>query len=212
MLVHTLLSIAGLAVFLIVGAVFSAMARKRRIPQMLVTLGMVGILVLIGVLVSHHNSSPSPSAYPSSTYRDPYPSSSPSPSAYPSSTYRDPYPSSSPSPSAYPSSTYRDPYPSSSFSASPVATPAKKYASGTCLNGTLPDSTTAQSVNDVNEVGCDSTDAHYKVIQVFVLTSDLSRCDSVSNTQYAFSSEETLNGVPFNSYVYCLVGLGSYAR
>ena len=174
MLVHTLLSIAGLAVFLIVGAVFSAMARKRRIPQMLVTLGMVGILVLIGVLVSHHNSSPSPSAYPSSTYRDPYPSSS--------------------------------------FSASPVATPAKKYASGTCLNGTLPDSTTAQSVNDVNEVGCDSTDAHYKVIQVFVLTSDLSRCDSVSNTQYAFSSEETLNGVPFNSYVYCLVGLGSYAR
>jgi len=44
------------------------------------------------------------------------------------------------------------------------------------------------------------------------LTSDMSRCDSNSRTQYAFSYTYTLNGTPINQYVYCLIGLGSYAR
>ncbi|WP_156723397.1 LppU/SCO3897 family protein [Streptomyces apocyni] len=86
------------------------------------------------------------------------------------------------------------------------------YDQGTCLNGRLPDSTTAQSVSGVDEVPCSASDAHYRVIKTFPLTSDLSRCRAVPNTQYAFSHRYTLNGATINEYVYCLVGLGSYAR
>ncbi|MFD6277310.1 hypothetical protein ACFWFI_17325 [Streptomyces sp. NPDC060209] len=86
------------------------------------------------------------------------------------------------------------------------------YESGTCLNGTLPDSTTAQEVSDVEEVSCSASDAHYQVIQTFAFTSDMSRCSANSDTQYAFSYRYTLNGATLNEYVYCLIGLGSYAR
>ncbi|RAG82522.1 hypothetical protein DN069_27105 [Streptacidiphilus pinicola] len=102
-----------------------------------------------------------------------------------------------------------DPYSPPADTTPPSPSP---YDSGTCLNGTLPDSTTAQTVNDVNQVDCSADDAHYKVIQVFYETTDLSRCDDVSDTQYSFSSQVTWNGATINSYVYCLVGLGSYAR
>ncbi|MFF9018423.1 hypothetical protein ACF09C_36370 [Streptomyces sp. NPDC014870] len=86
------------------------------------------------------------------------------------------------------------------------------YTKGTCLNGQLPDSETAQSVSNVEEVSCSASDAHYKVIQTFPLTSDLNKCNSNPKTQYAFSHRYTLNGATINEYVYCLVGLGSYAR
>ncbi len=86
------------------------------------------------------------------------------------------------------------------------------YESGTCLNGTLPDSTTAQEVSGVDEVSCSASDAHYQVIQTIPFTSDMSRCDANSATQYAFSYRYTLNGATLNEYVYCLIGLGSYAR
>ncbi|MFD3945950.1 hypothetical protein [Streptomyces sp. NPDC058579] len=86
------------------------------------------------------------------------------------------------------------------------------YTKGTCLNGELPNSETAQSVSGVEEVSCSASDAHYKVIQTFPLTSDLNKCNSNSKTEYAFSHRYTINGATINEYVYCLVGLGSYAR
>ncbi|MFD3611216.1 hypothetical protein ACFWXA_24675 [Streptomyces atroolivaceus] len=98
-----------------------------------------------------------------------------------------------------------DPYDTASEAPDP-------YESGTCLNGTLPDSTTAQEVSGVDEVSCSASDAHYQVIETIPLTSDMSRCDANSRTQYALSYRYTLNGATLNEYVYCLIGLGSYAR
>ncbi|MFH9726959.1 hypothetical protein ACH4M4_28940 [Streptomyces sp. NPDC017254] len=96
------------------------------------------------------------------------------------------------------------------------ATPTEKepdpYEKGTCLNGSLPDSTSAQSVSGVDEVSCSASDAHYKVIQTFPFTSDMNRCNANPRTQYAFSHRYTMNGTTISEYVYCLVGLGSYAR
>jgi hypothetical protein len=85
---------------------------------------------------------------------------------------------------------------------------------GTCLSGQLPDSTTAVAVgDDVKEVPCFAGEAHYKVIQTFPGTADLSKCDQNPDTQFEFSSEETTNGgITSTEYVYCLIGLGSYAR
>ncbi len=114
-----------------------------------------------------------------------------------------------PSPPATGTPSADDPY---AGGPSPSASPPDPYDSGTCLDGTLPDSTTAQSVSDVDRVPCSSPDAHYKVIQTFPFTSELSRCEANSRTEYAFSSRYTINGATINEYVYCLVGLGSYAR
>ncbi|MFG2498632.1 hypothetical protein ACGFSB_10560 [Streptomyces sp. NPDC048441] len=94
----------------------------------------------------------------------------------------------------------------------PTSEAPSPYTSGTCLNGTLPDSETAQEVSGVDEVSCGASDAHYRVIETIPMTSDMSRCDTNSKTQYAFSYRYTLNGSAINEYVYCLVGLGSYAR
>lgn len=98
----------------------------------------------------------------------------------------------------------------------PAATPTEEepdpYEKGTCLNGTLPDSETAQSVSGVDEVPCSASDAHYKVIQTFPFTSDMNKCNANPRTQYAFSHRYTMNGTTISEYVYCLVGLGSYAR
>ncbi|MBT2452003.1 hypothetical protein J7F03_34090 [Streptomyces sp. ISL-43] len=91
----------------------------------------------------------------------------------------------------------------------PAPTP---FDRGTCLNGELPDSTTAQRVTGVEEVSCSASDAHYRVIESIPMTSDLDRCNDNPKTQYAFSYRYTRNGVPINQYVYCLVGIGSYAR
>ncbi|MBZ6475166.1 LppU/SCO3897 family protein [Streptomyces griseocarneus] len=86
------------------------------------------------------------------------------------------------------------------------------YRTGTCLGGTIPDSRTPVSVKNVNVVACGSSDAHYRVIETFHGTTDLNRCKSNTDTQYAYSSERTLGGRTISSIVYCLVGLGSYAR
>ncbi|MFE6845663.1 hypothetical protein [Streptomyces sp. NPDC057686] len=99
----------------------------------------------------------------------------------------------------------------------PLASPSEEPAPspfdrGTCLNGTLPDSTTPQKVTGVEEVSCSASDAHYKVIESIPLTSELNRCNSNPKTQYAFSYRYSRGGVTINEYVYCLVGLGSYAR
>ncbi|MEU6624377.1 hypothetical protein ABZ926_26860 [Streptomyces litmocidini] len=102
------------------------------------------------------------------------------------------------------------------FPSDPVTTPTEKepdpYENGTCLNGTLPNSETAQSVSGVEEVPCSASDAHYKVIQTFPFTSDMNRCNANPKTEYAFSHRYTMNGTTISQYVYCLVGLGSYAR
>lgn len=100
---------------------------------------------------------------------------------------------------------YEDPYDTGAEEPDP-------YDTGTCLNGTLPDSTTAQEVSGVAEVSCSASDAHYQVIQTVPATSDMSRCNANSRTQYAFSYRYTLNGATLNEYVYCLIGLGAYAR
>ncbi|MEU1310514.1 hypothetical protein ABZ419_16680 [Streptomyces cinnamoneus] len=90
--------------------------------------------------------------------------------------------------------------------------PPAPYRTGTCLNGTIPDSTTPVKVNNVGVVACSSSDAHYRVIQTFHGTTDMARCRDNSDTQYSFSSETTLGGRTISSVVYCLVGMGSYER
>ncbi|MFF8280378.1 hypothetical protein ACF05T_30530 [Streptomyces lateritius] len=116
------------------------------------------------------------------------------------------------SPTVTPSSSYDDPFDTPTTAAPTTEPPPDPYTAGTCLNGTLPDSTTAQRVSDVEEVSCSASDAHYRVIQTIPLTSDLNRCRSNPKTQYAFSYRYTINGATINEYVYCLVGLGAYAR
>ncbi|MFJ4775357.1 hypothetical protein [Streptomyces sp. NPDC088762] len=175
----------------------------------LVAVGVV-VAVIIGLVVvgsgdgdtdgkASASSTPTPTATETST---PSPSGTGwSPSPYPS------YSSSSPSysPSAEPEPSYSPTYPAAPAEPTP-------YDRGTCLNGTLPDSTTAQRVDDVEEVSCSASDAHYRVIGSIPMTSDMDRCDDYPKTEYAFSHRYTLNGAVINEYVYCLVGLGSYSR
>ncbi|HEY3867948.1 MAG TPA: hypothetical protein VGM10_06340 [Actinocrinis sp.] len=80
---------------------------------------------------------------------------------------------------------------------------------GQCLSGTLPTSSTPVSVTGVNVVDCSSPDASYKIIQTFPESDDLNDCNNVDSTQdvYAFSDEETWNGVQLWSAVYCAVQL-----
>ncbi|MFE1548723.1 hypothetical protein [Streptomyces sp. NPDC058718] len=108
------------------------------------------------------------------------------------------------------------PFPSLDLDPTATAAPTEEepdpFEKGTCLNGQLPDSETAQSVEDVEEVPCSASDAHYKVIQTFPFTSDMNKCNANPKTQYAFSHRYTMNGAVMSEYVYCLVGLGSYAR
>ncbi|WP_369391170.1 hypothetical protein AB5J72_28660 [Streptomyces sp. CG1] len=181
--------------------------------QGLACLGVLGVIAVVVLLLvftnrggngdSSDDTAASPS-YPTATATgEPYTSA---PDTSEPST-GDPY-SSTPDTSGPYSS---DPYGTGNPYDTPSPAPSP-YTSGTCLNGTLPDSTTAQSVSGVDEVSCSASDAHYKVIETIPLTSDMSRCNDNSQTQYAFSSRYTINGSTINEYVYCLVGLGSYAR
>ncbi|MFI9254846.1 hypothetical protein [Streptomyces sp. NPDC053069] len=167
-------------------------------------LGAVAVVVLLLVLTNRGGSDDSSDdTLGSSSYSPSYPTATATGEPYSS----DPYSSAPGAGDTYSSDPYgtADPYGTPSPDPSP-------YTSGTCLNGTLPDSTTAQSVSGVEEVSCSASDAHYKVIETIPLTSDMSRCKDNSRTQYAFSSRYTINGATVNEYVYCLVGLGSYAR
>lgn len=108
------------------------------------------------------------------------------------------------------------PFPSLDLDPTATAAPTEEepdpFDKGTCLNGQLPDSETAQTVDDVEEVSCSASDAHYKVIQTFPFTSDMNKCNANPKTEYAFSHRYTMNGAVVSQYVYCLIGLGSYAR
>ncbi|MFB6481557.1 hypothetical protein ACFCXF_31970 [Streptomyces virginiae] len=96
---------------------------------------------------------------------------------------------------------------------SPEASPEPSpFDRGTCLNGQLPDSTTPRSVSGVSEVPCSASDAHYRVIESIPGTSDMDSCNDNPKTQYAFSYRYMRGSLVLNQYVYCLVGIGSYAR
>ncbi|MFC9915486.1 hypothetical protein [Streptomyces sp. NPDC127197] len=128
----------------------------------------------------------------------------------------DPYTEDEPTEDEYTDEPYtEDPYTEDPYTDDPYDTETEApdpYESGTCLNGTLPTSTTAQEVSDADEVSCSASDAHYQVIETIPFTSDMSRCNSNPRTEYAFSSRYTINGATINEYVYCLIGLGSYAQ
>ncbi|KIF06626.1 hypothetical protein PL81_06475 [Streptomyces sp. RSD-27] len=176
----------------------SAPGKKSGALGCLLALG-VGAALIIGIAVasgSEDNSRPTGGASPSSSYT---PYTPPTPYSPPSSTYR---PTTGPSTAP----TYEPPAPS------PTTEAPRPFDEGTCLNGQLPDSTTATRVTGVHEVPCSADDAHYRVVQRFPGTSDMSRCDQNSATEYGFSYRYTINGSVLNEYVYCLVGLGSYAR
>lgn len=94
-----------------------------------------------------------------------------------------------------------------------LAPPPSPHDSGTCLDGEAPPrSTTAVSVDPFRVVGCSSSRAHYRVIRTFHGTEDLDMCKSVEDTQYSYSSSSSRGGRTLWRVVYCLVGLGSYAR
>lgn len=177
----------------------SGTARGARVGACLGVLVVTACLAFIGYLISlvvqgtSSSSAGSAGSSPSAAW-SPSPAESASPDPYSS----DPYSS--------------DPYGSDPYGAESESPAPDPYDSGTCLNGELPNSETAQSVSGVDEVSCSASDAHYKVIETIPLTSDLSRCRSNPRTEYAFSHRYTLNGATINEYVYCLVGLGSYAR
>ncbi|WP_327317117.1 LppU/SCO3897 family protein [Streptomyces sp. NBC_01235] len=184
--------------------------------QWLGVLGVVAVIVFAVVLADgagdDDGNSPA-SAAGSSTY-EPYTDDPYSDDSYTEDPYsQDPYADATDDPATgdpYADDT-EDPY----ATGDPYATESEApdpYESGTCLNGTLPDSTTAQEVSGVEEVSCSASDAHYQVIETIPFTSDMSRCEADSRTQYAFSYRYTINGAAVNEYVYCLVGLGSYAR
>ncbi|MFJ1568207.1 hypothetical protein ACIOG8_29025 [Streptomyces erythrochromogenes] len=120
-------------------------------------------------------------------------------------------PSPTPSPwTSAPEAATTTPYsPEPSAEPSPEPSP---FDRGTCLNGRLPDSTTPRSVSGVEEVPCSASDAHYRVIESIPGTSDLNSCNDNPKTQYAFSYRYMRGSIVLNQYVYCLVGIGSYAR
>jgi hypothetical protein len=94
----------------------------------------------------------------------------------------------------------------------PPPTTSGNFQTGECLNGELPNSTVTVTVQGVDLVDCSDPNAHYRVIQKFPGTTDLSRCDPNPQTQYEFSEEETVNGTPVLQNTYCVVGLGRYAQ
>ncbi|THA85634.1 hypothetical protein [Streptomyces sp. A0592] len=127
------------------------------------------------------------------------------------SSSRSPTPTPTPSPwPSTPEAAVTTPYdPGPSAEPSPEPSP---FDRGTCLNGQLPDSTTPRSVSGVDEVPCSASDAHYRVIESIPGTSDLNSCNDNPKTQYAFSYRYMRGSIVLNQYVYCLVGIGSYAR
>ncbi|MFF3020100.1 hypothetical protein [Streptomyces sp. NPDC057939] len=180
----------------------------------LVALGTAAAIVVAFFLVvdggdDSHNTAGSdnrPSASASTSY-SPAPGQY-SPPAVPAPTYM--ATESTPSRSTAPAP---DPTPSAAYPVLPSTEAAPTpFDRGTCLNGELPDSTTAQRVTGVDEVPCSASDAHYRVIESIPFTSDMDRCNTNTKTEYAFSYRYTMGGSVLNEYVYCLVGIGSYSR
>ncbi|MER5733262.1 hypothetical protein ABT084_33870 [Streptomyces sp. NPDC002138] len=172
----------------------------RRSPRGWPAVLLIAAAVLIGVVVEksgHDDDHDTASSSPTST---PTPASTPMPS------YSAWTPAPAPPPAATPAASVPVP-----VVPTPEAAPSP-FDRGTCLNGTLPDSTTAQRVDNVREVSCSASDAHYKVIESIPGTSDMSRCDASPKTEYGFSYRYSRGGITLNEYVYCVVGIGSYAR
>ncbi|GGX76276.1 LppU/SCO3897 family protein [Streptomyces hiroshimensis] len=91
--------------------------------------------------------------------------------------------------------------------------PARPHELGTCLDGeSVPPSAGTVTVDPFRVVSCSSAKAHYRVIETFHGTTDRSKCKSVAESQYAYSSWSSRGGRTLWEVVYCLVGLGSYAR
>lgn len=158
---------------------------------------VIGFFVLSGGDGSDDDKASAPSS-PTPTWSSTW-SPTPTPSDPPSA------PDPTDAPAAAPTGYSAEPSPEPSAEPSP-------FDRGTCLNGQLPDSTTPQSVSGVEEVPCSASDAHYRVIESIPGTSDMDRCDANPKTQYAFSYRYMRGAIVLNQYVYCLVGLGSYAR
>lgn len=168
---------------------------------------VVGGLLAVGLVAVFAIGSGGDSDGKASGSSTPTSSAEPSYSSSYSPSYSPSY-SSSPAPASptYEATTAPEPEPTTEAAPSP-------FDRGTCLSGTLPDSTTAQRVDDdVKEISCSSSEAHYRVIGSIPMTSDMDRCDDYPKTEYAFSHRYTINGAVINEYVYCLVGIGSYAR
>ncbi|WP_058041854.1 LppU/SCO3897 family protein [Streptomyces roseifaciens] len=105
------------------------------------------------------------------------------------------------------------PTPHRSLPALEPPAPARPHDLGTCLDGeSVPPSAGTVSVDPFRVVSCSSPKAHYRVVQTFHGTRDRSRCKSVAESQYAYSSWSSRGGRTLWEAVYCLVGLGSYAR
>lgn len=162
---------------------------------------VIGFFVLSGGDGSDDDKA-SASSSPTPTWSSTW-SPTPTPSDTPSDTPSAPDPTDAPA--TAPTGYSAEPSPEPSAEPSP-------FDRGTCLNGQLPDSTTPQSVSGVEEVPCSASDAHYRVIESIPGTSDMDRCDANPKTQYAFSYRYMRGAIVLNQYVYCLVGLGSYAR
>ncbi|RPF41138.1 hypothetical protein EDD96_4930 [Streptomyces sp. Ag109_G2-6] len=169
----------------------------------LLALGVVAALVIGIVVASGSDDDSRPTATASATPSSAYSPYSPYTPPTPTPTYTD---TGAPATDPAAAPTFSLPLPGQTSEA------PRPFDEGTCLNGQLPDSTTATRVTGVHEVSCGADDAHYRVIQRFPGTSDMSRCDENSDTEYGFSYRYTINGSVINEYVYCLVGLGSYAR
>ncbi|MFE5871849.1 hypothetical protein ACFQ6V_24845 [Streptomyces roseifaciens] len=105
------------------------------------------------------------------------------------------------------------PTPHRSLPALEPPAPARPHELGTCLDGeSVPPSAGTVSVDPFRVVSCSSSKAHYRVVETFHGTRDRSKCKSVAESQYAYSSWSSRGGHTLWEAVYCLVGLGSYAR
>ncbi|MEU9162500.1 hypothetical protein AB0D29_19770 [Streptomyces sp. NPDC048424] len=165
----------------------------------LAALLVAAVIVVVFIAVNNdHDDNGKNSASPTPTY-------STGALSPPSSTPWSAEPTTAPNPAPTPYSAAPAPAPEPTPEPSP-------FDRGTCLNGQLPDSTTPKTVTGVDEVSCSASDAHYKVIESIPGTSDMDRCNSNPKTQYAFSYRYTRGATVLNQYVYCLIGLGSYAR
>lgn len=163
-------------------------------------LGVLGVVAAVVLLTQHDDSTPSTAGRPGAATPAPSPTGSAAAPAGPGSRTPGSLNPLDGDDSSGPARNY------------PTIAPPTPYTTGTCLNGTLPDSTTPVKVKNVDVVACSASDAHYRVIQAYHGTTELARCRDDSETQYSFSSRTTLGGRTISSVVYCLVGIGSYAR
>ncbi|MFJ3922125.1 hypothetical protein [Streptomyces sp. NPDC090022] len=169
-------------------------ARRWLVPLAVVAALVIALVLYAGWSDGDTVAYPTPSDSPTAT-DTPTPSDMPTADDTPAATDK-------PAPPSVPA--YPGPLPSE--------TEADPFDQGTCLNGPKPNSSTAQRVTGMHEVPCSASDAHYRVIERIPLTSDLNRCNSNPRTEYSFSHRYTRGGITVNEYVYCLVGIGPYAR